>query len=189
MTGNLRSYLNETANISDTEFEKAIPYFSERILLKGQYFVKQGSICQQIAFVEEGLLRTYFLNNKAEEITFCFEPESNFATSYKSFILQCPSNVSIQAIEKTKLIIIHRQNLQKLYDSSYQWLKIGKLFAEKEYIFLEQYASMLNTESAKEKYQRLLEQNPTIIQRVKLKYIASYLGITSRTLSRIRKEI
>ena len=189
MMESLKIFLKETAAISDTEFEQALPYFSRKILQKGEYFVKEGAVCKQIAFVEKGLLRTYFFNDKAEEITFCFEPENNFSTAYKSFILQCPSSLSIQAIEETHLIVIHQENLQKLYDTSYQWLKIGKLFAEKEYIFLEQYASMLNNESAKEKYQRLLKENPTIILRVPLKYIASFLGVTRRTLSRIRKEL
>ena len=189
MSDQLRKHLRETAAISDIEFEKALPYFSNKTIGKGEYFVKRGAVCKYMAFVEEGFLRSYFLNEKGEEITFCFEPENSFSTAYKSFILQCPSNLSIQAIEETKLIIIHHQNLQKLYETSYQWLSIGKLFAEKEYIFLEQYASMLNNESAKEKYLKLLKENPSIIQRVKLKHIASFLGVTSRTLSRIRKEL
>lgn len=187
MIESLKTYLRETTTISDIEFEQALPYFTKKTLQKNEYFVKEGMICKQIAFVEEGLLRSFYYNNKAEEITFCFETENNFSTSYKSFILQCPSNLSIQAIEKTQLIVIDQKNLQKLYDTSFQWLKIGKLFAEKEYIFLEQYASMLNSDSTKEKYLRLLKENPTIIKKAKLKYIASFLGITSRSLSRIRK--
>lgn len=189
MVDQLKIHLRNTSNISDIEFEKAIPYFAEKKLQKGEYFLKEGSVCREIAFVNQGLLRSYFFSPDAEEITFCFEAENSFSTSYKSFILQCPSNLSIQAIEETQLIVINQQHLQKLYDSSFEWLKIGKLFAEKEYIYLEHYASMLNSDSAKERYLKLLHENPTIIKRVQLKYIASFLGVTTRTLSRIRKEL
>ncbi|MEW7281336.1 hypothetical protein ABW636_22340 [Aquimarina sp. 2201CG1-2-11] len=79
--------------------------------------------------------------------------------------------------------------MHELYTESANWQKIGRLVAEKEFIIMEQYASILNNETAKEKYLRLLKEQPEIIQKSPLNYIASYLGVTRRTLSRIRKEI
>ena len=92
-------------------------------------------------------------------------------------------------MEETELLIINYEDLQKLYSISLAWQNIGRAFAEKEYIIIEQYASSLNSESAKVKYLRLLKEQPQIIQKAPIQYIASYLGITTRTLSRIRKEI
>jgi CRP-like cAMP-binding protein len=129
------------------------------------------------------------LNEESQEITSCFCVEENLTTSFTSFVLQKPSEISIQAMEETELLIINYEDLQKLYSISLAWQNIGRAFAEKEYIIIEQYASSLNSESAKVKYLRLLKEQPQIIQKAPIQYIASYLGITTRTLSRIRKEI
>ena len=93
------------------------------------------------------------------------------------------------ALEKTELLVINFDNIQKLYAESANWQTIGRLVSEKEFIVMEQYASVLNNETAKEKYLRLLNEQPEILQKASINYIASYLGITRRTLSRIRKEI
>lgn len=167
----------------------AFLFFSTQNLNKGAFFVKQDKVCRHIGFIVKGTLRTSYINNKAEEITSCFCTENNFTTSYKSFILQQPSNLSIQAIEDTELMIIDYDSLQKLYNSSPMWQNIGRTVAEQEYIVMEKYASILNNETAKEKYLRLLQEQPIVIQKASVEDIASYLGITRRTLSRIRQEI
>lgn len=151
--------------------------------------IKQGEICQKIAFINQGILRVFYLNETGEEITSCFCIENHLTTSYKSFVLQMPSNLSIQALEATQLLIIDYQNLQNLYKNSPVWQNIGRIFAEKEYITMEKYASKLNNETTKEKYLHLLDEQPQIIQKVPLQFVASYLGVTVRTLSRIRKEL
>lgn len=184
-----KQFLKNIAPITDKEFADTISFFTKLNLQKGDYFVKQDKVCQHIAFIVKGTLRTFYINNKAEETTSCFCNENNFTTSYKSFILQQPSNLSIQAIEKTELLVIDYNNLQKLYMSSSIWQTIGRIVAEQEYIVMEKYASVLNNESAKEKYLRLLKEQPNVLQKAKVEDIASYLGITRRTLSRIRKEI
>ena len=175
--------------ISDTEFEQTVVLFTEQTLQKGDFFVKQDKICRQIAFINKGTLRTFYINDKAEETTSCFCTENSLTTSYKSFILQQPSNLSIQALEDTELLIIDYDHLQKLYSTSIVWQNIGRAVAEKEYIVMEQYASVLNNETAKEKYLRLLKEQPTVLQKANVEDIASYLGVTRRTLSRIRQEI
>jgi CRP-like cAMP-binding protein len=164
-------------------------FFSERALKKGDFFVEQDKVCRHIGFILKGTLRTYYINEKAEEITSCFCTENNLATSYKSFILQEPSNLIVQAVEDTKLLVIDYQSLQELYSRSAVWQTIGRAVAEREYIVMEQYASVLNNETAKEKYLRLLKEQPSVLQVVKIEDIASYLGVTRRTLSRIRKDL
>ena len=164
-------------------------FFTAQILQKGDFFVRQGKVCGQIAFINKGTLRTFYVNDKAEETTSCFCTENNLTTSYKSFILQEPSNLSVQALEDTELLVINYDDLQKLYRTSIVWQNIGRAVAEKEYIVMEQYASVLNNETAKEKYLRLLKEQPNVLQKANVEDIASYLGITRRTLSRIRQEI
>ena len=189
LTTNFKNFIRQITPISDTEFEQTVVLFTEQTLQKGDFFVKQDKICRQIAFINKGTLRTFYINDKAEETTSCFCTENSLTTSYKSFILQQPSNLSIQALEDTELLIIDYDHLQKLYSTSIVWQNIGRAVAEKEYIVMEQYASVLNNETAKEKYLRLLKEQPTVLQKANVEDIASYLGITRRTLSRIRQEI
>jgi CRP-like cAMP-binding protein len=184
-----KQFLKNISPITDNEFADTISYFTELNLQKGDFFVKQDKICRHIAFILKGTLRTYYINDKAEETTSCFCTENNLTTSYKSFILQQPSNLILQAIEETQLLVIEYENLQKLYAKSTVWQTIGRAVAEREYIVMEQYASILNNETAKEKYLRLLKEQPNVLQKANIEDIASYLGVTRRTLSRIRQEI
>lgn len=189
MKNNFKQFIRQIAPISDKEFDETVILFKEMHLQKGDYFLKQGNISRQIAFVNKGTLRIFYLNDKANETTSCFCNENNWTTSYKSFIQQQPSTRSIQALEDTELLVIDYENLQKLYATSVVWQNIGRVFAEREYIVMEQYASVLNNETAKEKYLRLLKEQPTVLQKANIEDIASLLGITRRTLSRIRQEI
>lgn len=184
-----KDFLKNISPITDNEFANTITYFSELDLKKGDFFVKQGKVCQHVGFILKGTLRTYYINNKAEETTSCFCTENNLTTSYKSFILQQPSTLTLQAIENTQLLVIDYPNLQKLYTKSILFQTIGRTIAEQEYIVMEQYASVLNNETAKEKYLRLLKEQPSVLQKANVEDIASYLGITRRTLSRIRQQI
>lgn len=185
----LKDFLKQRVSISDKEFDKASSYFEEMMLKKGEYFTQQGKVCRQVAFIHKGTLKAYYLNHKSEEVTSCFCGENCFATSFKSFIQQSPSELAIQALEDVELIVISRDNLYKLYETSAVWQNIGRILAEQEYLVMEKYASMLNNESAKEKYLRLLNEQPRILLKLSVEDIASYLGVTRRTLSRIRQEI
>lgn len=184
-----KQFLKNISPITDNEFADTISYFSEQILIKGDFFIKPDKVCRHIAYIVKGTLRTYYINDKAEETTSCFCTENNLTTSYKSFILQQPSNLILRAIEDTNLLVIDYVNLQKLYSKSAAWQTIGRAVAEKEYIVMEKYASILNNETAKEKYLRLMKEQPNVLQKANIEDIASYLGVTRRTLSRIRLEI
>lgn len=184
-----KQFLQTISPITNQEFADTLHFFTRQKLRKGDFFVAQDQVCRQVAFVEKGTLRVYYLNDKAEETTSCFCTENNFTTSYKSFILQQPSHLIIQAIEDLQLLVIDHHNLQKLYAQSAVWQTIGRAIAEREYLVMEQYASVLSNETAREKYLRLLKEQPGVIQKANVEHIASYLGVTRRTLSRIRKEI
>lgn len=184
-----KQFLQTISPITDQEFADTIPFFTKQILKRNDFFVTLDMVCRHVAFVEKGTLRVFYLNDKAEEVTSCFCIEEHLTTSYKSFILQEPSKLLIQAIEDTELLTINYINLYKLYATYSSWQTIGRAITEHEYLNMEKYASVLNNETAKEKYMRLLKEQPTVIQKANVEHIASYLGVTRRTLSRIRKEI
>jgi len=152
----LKHFLKQIVPISGEEFEKAMPYFEKKVLKKGEYFINQGKVCSQIAFINKGSLKTFYLNHKSEEVTSCFCGEHCFVTCYKSFIKQIPSELAVQAMDDVELLVISREVLYKLYDISPIWQTIGRILAENEYLVMEKYASVLNNESAKEKYLRLM---------------------------------
>ena len=189
MKNNFRNFIQQITPISDKEFDETFIYFKEHTIQRGDYLIKQGKICRQVAFINKGSLRTFYLNENGDETTSCFCTENNLTTSYKSFVLQEPSTLSIQALEATELLVIDYQDLQKLYSKSFAWQNIGRVVAERAYIVIEQYASVLNNETAKEKYLRLLKEQPHVLHKAKIEDIASYLGVTRRTLSRIRQEV
>ena len=189
MEEKFKVFIQNIVPITDAEFEKSLLKFKKITIEKGKFFIEQNKTSKQIAFINSGILRTYYINDKGEEITSCFCKENNFASSYKSFILQTLSNIAMVALEKTELLVINFDDIQELYKESANWQTIGRLVAEKEFIVMEQYASILNNETAKEKYLRLLKEQPEILQKSPINFIASYLGITRRTLSRIRKEL
>lgn len=185
----LKTSLQSITTISDEEFENASTYFREVRLEKGESLLQEGNVCKQMAFVTRGVLRTFYLNHKAQEITHCFRTAGMFASAYRSFILQEPSFLSITALEYVELILIDYDHLQKLYQTSLVWQRIGRILAERAYIEMEDYATVLNNELAIEKYQRLLKEQPEVIQKSNVEHIATYLGVTRRTLSRIRQEV
>lgn len=189
MRKNFKELIQQITPISATEFDDAMPFFQERILKKGHFFAEEGKICRHIAYINKGALRTFYINEKAEEITYCFCTENSIETSFKSFISQAPSSLSIQALEDSELLVIDYDNLQKLYSEKKVWERIGRILSEKHYLKIEEHASNINNESAKERYLRLLKEHPSIILKSPLIYISSYLGITPRHLSRLRKEI
>lgn len=181
--------IREYVNMSESDLAKAIPYLKPLKLKKNELFVKEGQVCKHIIFVRKGMMRTFYFNNKGEEVTYCFCSEHFFSTSFQSFITQQPSNLVIQAMEEAELITIQYEDLQLLYAKSASWQEVGRKVAEREYLQMANYAAVLNNESAKEKYIRLINEQPRIALKASVEHIASYLGVTRRTLSRIRKEL
>lgn len=189
LTTNFKKFIRQITPISDKEFDETIIFFKEQTLQKGDYFVKQDQVCKHIAFIIKGTVRIYYINQKGEETTYGFCQENCLTTSFKSFISQTSSHLILQALEETILLSIDYTNLNILYQKYPTWQTIGRIITQNEFLNMEQYASVLNNETAKEKYLRLLKEQPTVLQKATVEDIASYLGITRRTLSRIRQEI
>ncbi|MFL5751984.1 MAG: Crp/Fnr family transcriptional regulator [Bacteroidia bacterium] len=152
---------------------------------KNEYLLQAGECCSHLHFVEKGALRGYyFLEEK--EVSYWFSFENHLATSFYSFISRERSYEFIQALEDTSVSSISHKDLMDLYAEFPETEKIGRLILEKYYIRLEERLTNIQFKSAKERYAQLLEQYPFITQRASLGQIASYLGITQETLSRIR---
>jgi CRP-like cAMP-binding protein len=185
---NFKNYLKQVISMDDESFELAAGYFQIEKISKGEYLVKEGQVCNKIAYINEGLFRIYNTKDGIEKNT-CFCKEDSITTSFNSFVNQVPSLESIQAIENSVLITLTAGNLAKLQNRSEIWQRIRQLLTEKECLRLSDRASSLSFESALEKYENLLKHQPEIIQRVSIQHIASYIGVSRETLSRIRSKI
>lgn len=152
---------------------------------KEEFILREGQIARKLWFVENGLVRIYQLNDGKEEIKW-FANEGDFVTSMYSFISQKTGYDNIQALEETSMVSITYQNLQTLYKIYPSFERVGRLISEQYFVLLEEHALSLRFRTAKERYENLLKTEVYLLQKVSLGFIASYLGITQETLSRIR---
>lgn len=152
---------------------------------KGVILLEQGKTCKQLYFLVIGTVRTYFYQND-KDITHWVYIDGSIFTSYHSYILQKPSVEYIEAAEDCKIISISYSNWQKLYKKHPELERFGRLMMEEQMASIDGFYKGYYFLSAKEKYDLLIENYPNILQKANLGHIASMLGISQETLSRIR---
>jgi len=182
------NYLKQFPHYTPNVFGMAVPYLKTKTIDAGEFFLDHGSVCKSVGFIEEGLLRQYYLND-GTEVTSCFCKANSITTSYRSFITGQGSELAIQAVVPTKLTVLSYDNLQILYKKDSFWQQVGRLSAEHEFLSTEYHNRFLQDLTATERYLQIVENEPELLQQVPLNQLASYLQITPETLSRIRKNI
>ncbi|HET7733492.1 MAG TPA: Crp/Fnr family transcriptional regulator [Paludibacter sp.] len=162
---------------------------SEKVLVrkakKGEILISEGKICNQLFFIKKGFLRGFHYQN-GKEITAWFGFENDFATSIYSFVSQKAGFENIEVIEDSVLYVISYGDLNEIYRKHPEFNYAGRLLTEKYYVDLMERTLCLQFQSAKESYAQLVATRPHILKRASLGHIASYLGISQETLSRIR---
>jgi CRP-like cAMP-binding protein len=174
--------------LSDNDLQKMDGLPISKTLKKGMFLIQEGKICNEIAFIKSGILRSFYINNEGEEITNCITFENELMSAFSSFITQKPTEENIQAVVDTELLILKRSDMELLYENSSAWQKVGRYLTEMQYVELEQRTVSFQKNSAKQRYEKLIEHHSNYIKYIPLQYLASYLGITPRHLSRLRKE-
>ena len=155
---------------------------------KGKLIAEIDHKCPDLFFIEKGLMRGYYFDD-GKDITNWFAQENEFATCLYAFITLKPSFENIQTLEDCELIRIPYVTLQHLYSAFPETERLGRIITETYYLKLEERLLSLQFKTAKERYQSLSRSKPSLLQRASLGQIASYLGITQETLSRIRAEV
>lgn len=184
----LLTHIQNYAPLS-TEAQNALQDCFEKITLpKNDFLLTEGKICRHLYFVESGALRGFY-NLDGKEITHWFGFENDFVTSFHSFITQEPAVENIQLLEGCILWRITKDQLIALFDQYHEIERLMRIAYEKYYIRLEERFVNGQFKTAAERYENLLQHTPHIIERIPLGYIASYLGISQETLSRIRSKI
>jgi len=155
---------------------------------KDRVLVKANTICGQAYFIEKGLARTYYIK-EGKDVTDWLSAEDDFVLSVGSFLTQQPGRRAVELLEQSILWAIPYKGLEELYDHNHEIERLGRLLTSYGLILVQQRFDDLHFATALERYQKLLDTHPSFVQRVPLGYIASYLGITQETLSRIRAQI
>lgn len=185
----IRQFFQSFNLFSKNEIDHLLTFFKERTLAKNDFFVKENERCKEIAFIQSGIFRSYYTSNEGKDNTYCFRFPNDLMASYSSFISDKPSIENLQAISEATLLVIKKEKIQELASENPKWSEFLRIIAEQEYLELEKRFFQLQRDDAAQRYAFLIENHPDYIQKIPLQYLASYLGITQRHLSRIRKEI
>lgn len=158
---------------------------SEEHYPKGYLLHRENTVCRHIYFVTKGAIRSFYLKD-GKDITAHFALDLGVISAADSFIFNRPSRYNLEVLEDTSVFTMTRQQLESYLEEHPHYEHTARLFVEELYMDLVDRVEMLMFYSAQERYDALIRQNPDIIQRVSLGHIASYLGITQETLSRVR---
>lgn len=182
--------LNRISPVEETEIAFLLQNSRELSLKKGEFLLKEGQAAKSIHFVIAGVFRVY-QNVDGKEVTsyFSYADRNPFAASFPSFLTQSPSDEYVEAIEAASVVSINYDQLNKLYTSSKSFERLGRILAEKNYLLAIERINSLQYQSAGDRYNIFMEIYPGLLNRIPHHYIASYLGVTPESLSRIRKEL
>ena len=189
---NFLNYLTELAIPVDDFFigllEKSKDSFSFISLKKNDFFVKEGEICKYFCYVESGILQHSIMVDDEEKTTY-LALRNSVTSSLNSFLFKKPSRKNIKAISDCKLWIVDLKTFKNLIENNEAFHQFYYNLIEKQLCLIDDYRIDLLTLSPEERYHKLLATEPKLLQEVPLHYLSSFLGISSRHISRIRKNI
>lgn len=181
----LRKHIEEVIALTDDEFSHVLSHFTPQKKRKNQYLIQEDELVNKEYWVIKGCLRSYFLDESGKEHTVQFAVENWWVTDYQAFEKQVKSQVYIDCLEDCELLYITHEDREKL---SQEFHKMERFWAKKTklgYIASQNRVLSLLKNTARERYELMSAQYPNIIQRVSKKMIASYLGVSRETLSRL----
>ena len=185
---NIKKHFQQLVDISEDDWQKFASKLKRVDFKRKEIILAKGKTEKHLSFIATGMVR-FFIPLEEQDLTFVFAFENNFVSAYDSFLVQTPSAYNIQALIDTVLWQISYVDLQEIYADTTVGNTIGRLASED--LFLKKSARELSLlkDSAEERYLKLFAERPELIEKIPLKYIASYIGITPQALSRIRKRI
>jgi CRP-like cAMP-binding protein len=184
----LEQYINTYFGVVDSsELEQISSLFTPTTLHKGEFFLKSGKDCNKLSFIQSGMLRIYVATEE-KDITQWISTKGYFVTDLSSLIFETPARWTIQALTDTELFTISREDYNRIGKTIPKWHTLEKLFLARCFTILEDRIFSHLSMSAEERYQFFFEHNKELFNQVPLQYIASMLGMTPETFSRIRKK-
>lgn len=185
----LKESIEEHVSLTDQEWELCKNNFRPKRMLKRQFLLQEGDVCRELAFVEKGALYSYTVDSKGNQHVIRFAFEGWWMANLQSFFTGEPTTLNIEVLEDSELLMLDRKNHEKLLDEVLSYERYHRIIVQNAYISLQQRAENALGLTAEEKYSRLVQQNPEFMNRVPLNLIASYLGVSPETLSRVRGQM
>ncbi|MCW3116069.1 MAG: Crp/Fnr family transcriptional regulator [Chitinophagaceae bacterium] len=184
-------FKNIRQKIAITEKEEDIcrSLFIPKKFRKKQYLLQQGDVCKYTAFVEKGLLRSYIIDDKGTELIMQFAPEGWWIGDLYSSLTGEVTEYNIDAIENTETLLLTNQGYEQLMQQAPVFERYFRLLIQNSFIAMQRRLKGNIILNAEEKYKNFIHLYPNIVQRVPQHNIASFLGITPESLSRIRRQM
>jgi len=191
-----KEYIHTLISINDNEWLVLNDILRVRHYKKGDIITHKDNIWTETMYIHSGIIRSYIINKEGKDFTrqLYFNTEEShignlFVVDFTSFLTRSPSYRSFEVLEDSEVVTFSRKDIYTLYDTSKTWGKLGRYVAEQAYLDIEKYNYNLLTKTTKERYLYLTKIMAGLIEKVPHYYIASLLGITPVTLSRIKREI
>ncbi len=185
----LHTRINEIITISEEEFDFCKTLFLPKKLRKKRFLFQDGDICKYTVFVEKGMLRTYSIDEKGTEHILQFSLDGWWTADLYSFLTNEPSLYNMEALEDSELLLLTKSSWDILLEKIPAFERYFRTLIQNNLIATQRRLMSSLSETAEEKYLKLINTNPDCIQRVPQHMIASYLGITRETLSRVRSQM
>lgn len=183
----LQQYIQTYFDVDGKHLAGIASRFKYRQVKKDEFLLKQERLCGQLSFIQSGLVRMY-CNVNDKEVTQWISTQGYFVTDLASFIFNTPARWNIQALTDCDLYTIDKEDYNDLGNVIPEWHQLEKLFIAKCFIILEERVNSHLFMTAEERYNQLLSKQPELFNLVPLQYLASMLGMTPETLSRLRKK-
>lgn len=180
---------SKKAGLTEAEQDQVKAYLTPKKLRKRQYLLQEGDVCKAVAFVEKGALREYSIDENGAEHIVQFGFEGWYISDLYSFLTAEPATYNIDAIEDSELVLISREAYDVMLKGVPKFETLMRINITGAYLALQRRLTASNMDNLESRYQAFMKTYPDIAQRVPQHMIASYLGATPETLSRVRKRI
>ncbi|RYF98599.1 MAG: Crp/Fnr family transcriptional regulator [Chitinophagaceae bacterium] len=180
---------NKYARLTEEEFDQVEKLLSKRIVKRKRTLLAEGDISRYIYFIEKGAMRSFTVNKDGVEHVVQLAIEDHWIGDLYSFVTQVPGNINIEAIEDTEVWLLPHHELEILYGQVPTLERYFRQLFQRAYVVLQQRFNLTLSHNADERYRVLIKDHPQIAARIPLIYIASFLGITPESLSRIRRQL
>ena len=188
VTEKLKYLLKSIADFDEQQLEKVLQCFKPKFVKRNTILLTEGEVCKEFYYIYSGCIRTYFITKQGHEKTRYVMLDCSIGTGLTSFITQKPSFEFIDTLEDTELLAISHKDFYHLNQELTRWKEFYQKILEMAYAFQNKSFENLVTLSAKQRFEKVLNENPILIQRLSNKVLASYLDITQETLSRLKSK-
>lgn len=191
-----RRFLSSLAEISDEDWRSSAGVLAVEHYTAQEVIARTGDVCDRVRFLVSGMARSCLIDSAGRDFTWCLHfcgEGANFTNrlviDYASFTHGEPSRLTIEALTDVEVVSVRREEVERTFAGSLAWATVGRVIAERAYYYTHHRVISLLTQSAKERYLLLLQESPDLMKVAPQHYIASYLGITPQSLSRLRREL